>query len=62
MVVRKNVLEFIIALVVVKKKVRLKNNFARLGEKKSDRKIKRNNSYVMLDIEWNISDFICKEK
>jgi hypothetical protein len=34
-----------------------------LGEKKlSDRKIKQYNSYVKLDIEWNISDFICKEK
>jgi hypothetical protein len=25
------------------------------------RKIKQYNTYVKLDIEWNISDFICKE-
>jgi hypothetical protein len=39
------------------------NNFARLWRKKIWlRKIKQYNTYVKLDIEWNISDFICKEK
>ena len=40
------------------------NNFARLGRKKTNltKENQAVNSYVKLDIEWNISDFICKEK
>ena len=40
------------------------NNCARLGRKILIwlKKIKHYNTYVKLDIEWNISDFICKKK
>jgi hypothetical protein len=50
--------------VSLKRFLRKLNNFARPGREKNIwlSKVKLYNSYVKLDIEWNISDFICKEK
>ena len=38
------------------------NSFAGFGKKKLTKEIRQYNTYVKLDIERNISHFICKEK